>query len=123
MTKDINKRVLIVEDEQSLRDALQIKLKEEGYDVATAGDGKQAMDLLKKQKFDLMLLDILMPVMDGFSTLEAMKAEGIKVTTAVLSNISEGEEKHRAKELGAADYIIKSTETLADLVEYVKKHT
>jgi DNA-binding response OmpR family regulator len=122
MAKAIGKKVLIVEDEPSLREVLATKLKEEGISASTANDGQQGLDAVKKGSFDMILLDILMPVMDGFSMLENMNSQGIKIPTVMLSNISQSEEKKRAHDLGAIDYIIKSNESLSDLVEYVKKH-
>ncbi len=115
------KTILIVEDEPPLREILAKNLQDEGYDVVTAPNGQSGIDELKtKKKFDLVLLDIVMPQMDGFLTLETMQSEGYNIPTIVLSNISQGEERSRASKLGAKGYIVKSDTTLAEIVEQVK---
>ena len=115
------KTILIVEDEPPLREILAKNLQDEGYDVVTAPNGQSGIDELKtKKKFDLVLLDIVMPQMDGFLTLETMQSEGFNIPTIVLSNISQVEERSRASKLGAKGYIVKSDTTLAEIVEQVK---
>lgn len=114
------KDILVIEDEAPLREILVKNLEEEGYEVSSAPDGQSGLDVLKKKKFDLILLDIVMPQMDGFLTLETMRTEGIDTPTVVLSNISQGEERSRAKKLGAIGYIVKSDTSLSEIIEYVK---
>lgn len=114
------KRILIVEDEPPLREIIAKNLTDEGYEVVTAPNGQSGIDELKKKKFDLVLLDIVMPQMDGFLTLETMQTEGYNVPTIVLSNISQGEERSRASKLGAKGYIVKSDTSLAEIVDQVK---
>jgi len=124
MSKNVpkSKKILIVEDEPSLREALQIKLTEEGFNVSVASDGKEALEALKNSHFDLMLLDLIMPVMDGFMVLEAMQSNNQAIPTVVLTNSGQGEEKKHALSLGALDYMVKTNATLAGLVEQVKKY-
>lgn len=122
MSKSDNKskNILVIDDEPPLREILAKNLQEEGYSVITAANGQSGIDELKKKKFDLVLLDIVMPQMDGFLTLETMQGEGFDVPTIVLSNISQGDERSRAAKLGAKGYIVKSDTSLAEIVEQVK---
>ena len=71
------KRILIAEDEKSMARALELKLNSAGYDTKVAYDGNQALDVLKTEKYDLVLLDLMMPAVDGFGVLEEMKKEVI----------------------------------------------
>ncbi len=116
-----SKSILIVEDEPPLREILAKNLRDEGFDVVTAENGQSGIDeLKKKKKFDLVLLDIVMPQMDGFLTLETMQSEGFNIPTIVLSNISQGEERSRAAKLGAKGYIVKSDTSLAEILDQVQ---
>lgn len=75
MVSKVTKRVLVVEDQKELREVLALELKRAGYVVMTAEDGQAGLETVKKHDFDLILLDIVMPNMDGFKTLETMRAE------------------------------------------------
>jgi DNA-binding response OmpR family regulator len=118
-----SKKVLLVEDEVPLANVLSLELKNDGFEVQHAENGKDAISLAKKTQFDLILLDVVMPVMDGFETLEAMLEEGIHVPTIILSNISQEEEKAKAKKLGAIGYIVKSDTSLAEIIDQVRELT
>ncbi|MCE9640089.1 MAG: response regulator [Betaproteobacteria bacterium] len=102
--------LLIVDDNEDNRYTLTRRLKREGYtNLTTANDGKQALELLKAQKFDLMLLDIMMPEMDGYQVLEHLKAdpELRHVPVIMISAVGEVESVVRCIELGAEDYLPK----------------
>jgi CheY-like chemotaxis protein len=101
--------ILLVDDEEPNRLLLGRRLSIEGYRVTTAGGGRQALELLSEQPFDLVLLDLFMPEMDGLATLDAIRADprldGMPVVMLTASN-------HRASvvhclSLGAVDYVIK----------------
>ncbi|MBN1778989.1 MAG: response regulator [Candidatus Buchananbacteria bacterium] len=91
-----SKRILVVEDEKPMAKALELKLTHAGYQVVTASNGEEALMILEKDKFDLILLDIIMPKMDGFGVLEALKKQGKKTPVIMSSNLSqpEDEKKH-----------------------------
>ena len=76
---------------------------------------------MAKEKFDLILLDLIMPVMDGFELLEKMKERGLKTPVIVLTNLGQTEDAKKAKELGAVDYFIKSNTAIADVVKHIDK--
>lgn len=115
------KRILIVEDERPLAHALELKLKHEGFEVAVATNGQECLDLVAGQQFDVILLDMMMPVMDGFQVLQELGKRPTKPTVFVLSNLSQHEDEARVLEAGAQKYFIKSDTPLSVIVEEVKK--
>ena len=117
------KKLLLVEDEAPLANVLMLELKNDGFSVEHVDNGKDAIAKTKKSNYDLVLLDVVMPVMDGFETLEAIRKEGIDVPVIILSNISQEEEKNKAKKLGAIGYIVKSDTTLAEIIDQVRALT
>ena len=114
------KRVLIVEDERPLSHALDLKLKHEGFDSVVANNGKEGLDLILSGGFDVVLLDMMMPVMDGFQVLKELKQQDKMPIVFVLSNLSQREDEARVIEAGARKYFIKSDTPLSVIVEEVK---
>ncbi|MFH1853298.1 MAG: response regulator transcription factor [Candidatus Neomarinimicrobiota bacterium] len=100
-------RILVIDDEPQMRLGLQDNLEFEGYEVSCAIDGQQGYELLRKERFDLILLDVMMPKMTGFDLCQKIHAEGIR--TPVIMLTAKGEEIDRVLglELGADDYITK----------------
>lgn len=101
--------ILIVDDNEMNREVLSRRLERQGYTFAPAEDGVQALDLLRAQKFDIVLLDIMMPRMNGYQVLEVMKSDPTLGDTPVIvvSAVSELESIVRCVELGAEDYLFK----------------
>ena len=116
---DASKKILIAEDEKPLAQVLTLKLERSGFDVRVAVNGQEALDVLAKEKFDLVLLDLVMPKVDGFGVLKELKKRGDATKVIVLSNLSQEEDAKKAKELGAQDFFIKSNTPIADIVEKV----
>ena len=116
---DKPKKILIVEDEKSLADMLALSLKISGFDVKNAYNGDEAIEILKNEIFDLVMLDLVMPKKDGFTVLADMNATKIKTPVIVSSNLFQGEDVKRAKELGARDFFIKSNTAITDVVDYI----
>ncbi|MBI1872000.1 response regulator [Candidatus Collierbacteria bacterium] len=114
------KRILIVDDEKPLVRALELKFTNAGFKVMIAMDGDEALEILGKETFDIVLLDLVMPKKDGFEVLTELKAKGKKVPVIVLSNLSQDEDIKRAKELGAIDYLVKPETSIFELVSKVK---
>lgn len=104
-----NHSILVVDDNELNRDLLRRNLEPEGYQIVLATNGVEAMELAAVERFDLVLLDLLMPEMDGFSVLQHMKSIPLlrDVPIVVVSALSEPEHIHRCVKLGAADYIVK----------------
>lgn len=114
-----DKKVLIVEDEKPMARALQLKLENVGCSVTTADNGNVALEQLEEGSFDIILLDLIMPEMDGFAFLEKMQEKEIDTPVVVLSNLSQEEDEQKVRELGAVDYLVKSNTSVAEIVSYV----
>ena len=104
-----NPRILVVDDDPALLQTIAIVLKEHGYDVTTAEDGTRMQEALEKQAPDLILLDVLMPQMDGFQLLERLKGDDrfAEIPVLMVSSLPAEEATVRTLGLGAADYIRK----------------
>ena len=115
--------ILVVEDDVFLRNLLIKKLMNENYTIWDAVDGASALKTLETKKPHLVLLDLLLPGVDGFEVLTRLKknSELAQVPVIVLSNLGSQDDITRAMGLGAADYIIKANFTLEEIVERVKK--
>jgi DNA-binding response OmpR family regulator len=115
-------KILIAEDEKATAGALALKLNHEGFETQVVFDGKAALDSLEEKKFDLLILDLIMPQLDGFEVLTTLKKIGVKTPVIVISNLGQAEDINKAKELGAVDFFIKSETSLAEVVEKIKKY-
>jgi DNA-binding response OmpR family regulator len=115
------KRVLLVEDDRFLRRACEASLQQRGFDVRTATDGEAGLALATSQRFDIILLDLLMPKKPGIEVLAALKsnASTARIPVLILSNSSREEDKRRAVELGADGYYVKANLSLKALGEEV----
>lgn len=115
------KKILIIEDEKSISYVLKLKLEYVGFEATIAKNGEEGVSILSGKKFDLALLDIIMPKMDGFKVLEALKEKKIKMPVVMLSNLSQADDEKRAFELGAIAFFVKSNTQIAEIVEWIKK--
>ena len=100
-------RVLIVDDEPDLLLMLRVSLEAVGFETGLAADGDAALRRMKADRFDAVLLDVMMPVLDGWSVLEALKDDADAPPVVVMSAKSALQDQERARALGAADYITK----------------
>lgn len=114
-------RLLYVDDEDSLRMLVKSHLTLEGFEVDTASNGHEAVDMLKKQSFDLVLLDLRMPDGDGFEVLRFLNARNEHVPVIVLTGVDDVSIASECIKLGAADYLTKpyNFHELIDSVERV----
>ena len=121
MTKKV-KHILIAEDEEAYSRVLKYKLEDEGFTVSTAINGVEALKGAQNKKPDLLLLDLIMPVMDGFEVLEKWSKDAVlkKIPVIVLSNLGQEKDIKRTTALGAKDYFIKSDVDLVKVVEKVR---
>lgn len=115
------KKVLVMEDEKPLAHALELKLTKEGHDVTVVNDGQHGLDLLLRSSFDIVLLDLMMPVLNGFQVLEKLRSAGKKPAVIVLSNLTQPEDESRVLELGARKFMVKSDTPLADIIHEVNQ--
>jgi DNA-binding response OmpR family regulator len=121
MKEATKKKILILEDEKPLAHALELKLTHEGFDVVTTDNGEMGISILQKEKFDLVLSDLIIPGIDGFGVLETIKTKKMNVPVIVMTNLNQEEDRKRAYDLGAVDFFVKSNSTLSEIVEAVKK--
>lgn len=115
--------ILIVEDEPFILEAASEKLEREGYAVVTAKEGASGLDEALKSKPDLILLDILMPNVDGIQMLRQLRQDdwGKTAKVIIFTNLVHKEKEAEARELGVDDYLIKANWTLRELVEKVDR--
>jgi len=116
------KKILFIEDEPALQQTLVGAMQKEGFEMYAANDGKKAIELLNSEEFDLVLLDLILPKMNGFDILQSMKKEGKNIQTPVivLTNLETSSDIQRAIELGAMTYLVKANYELADIVSKIK---
>ena len=119
MTKD---KILIVEDEPFLLNMYKMKFKQGGFEVVSAIDGEEAIRTSRREKPDIILLDIMMPKIDGFEVLKNLKKNPLTKSISVLifSNFSQKEQKEKGIALGAVDYFVKTNYTPNQVLEKVK---
>lgn len=117
------KKILIMEDDKFLSEMYSTKLKEAGFEIITADDGEEGLRLIKEKNPDLVLLDIVLPRMDGFEVLQNLKKDkNLKnILVVALTNLGQKEEVEKGIKLGADDYIIKAHFTPTEVVAKVKK--
>ena len=117
------KNILLVEDDEFLAELYGTKLGLDGYDVALASDGEKGLKMIKEKKPDLVLLDIILPKMDGFEVLKAVKADKLlkNIPIILLTNLSQKDEVKKGLELGAKDYLIKAHFMPSEVVKKIKE--
>lgn len=115
--------ILICEDEKTLSKVLKEKFSKAKFDVVTVLSGDEVLDAAKKNKPDIILLDLIMPKMSGIEVLTALKKDDDlqEIPVIVLSNLDEDEKIRKAFSLGAVDYIVKSQHPINEVVEKVKE--
>lgn len=118
-TVDNQHRILVVDDEEPHRVVLSGELINEGYQVTTAGGGEEAISLIKQQPFDLVLLDIKMPIVDGFEVLKFIKKEHASIKVVMLTGFADLKNAIESKKLGADDFVSKPYE-LPDLLSVIE---
>ncbi len=117
-------KILVVDDEKDLRDALRTMLESAGYSVVEAADGEEGLKLAEQEKPDLILLDIMMPKMDGHQVLNLLRQKpwGLHIHVLILTNADDPHNIAQGVGLHSDDYIIKSQTSLKDILTRVKQH-
>ena len=115
-------KVLIVEDDRFLSKIYQSKLKKEKIDAEFALDGQEGLEKARKSPPTLVLLDLIMPKLDGFGFLEECRKDAKlkKIPIIILSNLGQEEDVERAKKMGVKDFIIKSDASIQEVVKKIK---
>ncbi len=113
-------KVLIIEDNETLNEAYKLILEKDGHEVMTAFNGEEGLDAFKKFNPDLILLDMLMPKMNGLEFLRSFEPEKHpEITIIILSNLNEDEQVEEARKLGAHRYILKANTSPRELATRV----
>lgn len=118
------KKILIVEDDKFLAKMLSKVLESSNYEVVFATNGKEGLLKAANSDIDLILLDIMLPDIDGFDILESLKRDDKtkKIPVIILSNLGQPEDVSRGRQLGARDYLVKSDLSLDEVVKKIKKN-
>lgn len=116
------KTILIIEDDKFLRELIVQKLIKEGFEVSEAVDGTEGIKKIKEEKPALILLDLILPGIDGFEVLTKMKEDSLLASTPViiLSNLGQKEDVERGLKLGAVDYLVKAHFTPGEIITKIK---
>ncbi len=116
------KKILVVEDDKFLRELIIQKLIKEDYETLEAVDGEEGIKKIKEEKPDLVLLDLILPGIDGFEVLSKKKEDSSldQIPVIILSNLGQKEDVERGLKLGAVDYLIKAHFTPGEIIEKAK---
>lgn len=116
-------KILLVEDDVNLRDIYFARFQAEGYELAVASNGEEALATAVKEKPDLMILDVMMPRISGFDVLDILRStpETAHTKVIMMTALSEQSDKDRGKSLGVDEYLVKSQVSLEEVVAAVKK--
>ena len=116
------KKILIVEDDKFLRELIVRKVLNEGFDVSEAIGGEEGIKKIKEEKPDMVLLDLILPGIDGFEVLSRMKQDSAlsSIPVIILSNLGQKEDIDKGMKLGATDYLIKAHFTPGEIIEKIK---
>ena len=116
------KTILIVEDDKFLRELIVRKLHEEDFEVSEAVDGEEGIKKIIEEKPDLILLDLILPGIDGFEVLARMKKESAlsSIPVIILSNLGQKDDVEKGLKMGAIDYLIKAHFTPGEIIEKIK---
>lgn len=118
------KKILLIEDDSFISQMYDIKFKQTDYDFLVAKDGKEGLQMIKDSKPDIILLDIVLPEIDGFTVLEEIKKdpELSSIPVLLLTNLGQQENIQKGLSLGAKDYIVKAHSTPQEVVEKVQAY-
>jgi len=116
------KKILIIEDDKFLRELITRKLLNEAYEVSEAVDGEEGIKKIKEEKPDLVLLDLILPGIDGFEVLSQMRKESAlsSIPVIILSNLGQKEDVEKGLKMGAVDYLIKAHFTPGEIIDKIK---
>lgn len=117
------KTILFIEDESAIQKTFSDALKKEEYEIISALDGEVGLRLAKEKKPDLILLDLVLPKLDGFQVLQSLKSNETTraIPVIVLTNLEQMEDIQKAIDLGAKTYLVKSNYNLSEVIDMVKK--
>jgi len=116
------KTILVIEDDKFLRELITQKLIKEDFEVSEAVDGEEGIKKIKEEKPDLILLDLILPGIDGFEVLSQMKKESTlaSIPVIILSNLGQKDDVEKGLKMGAIDYLIKAHFTPGEIIDKIK---
>ena len=114
-------KVMVVEDDASLREIYSIRITAEGYDVVSAGDGEEALAVAVREKPDLILSDVMMPKISGFDMLDILRStpETADIKVIMMTALSAEDQRQRGERLGANRYLVKSQVGIEDVINTI----
>jgi len=115
-------KVVVADDDRMFRKAAETTLRRQGYTVATASDGEEALQLIRSERPDIIVLDLIMPKLQGFDVLRILKQDTLTsaIPVIVLSSLTQEQDKQEALDLGAVAYFNKAAFSLGELVKQVE---
>jgi len=121
---DNKKKILIVEDDPMISSIYKTKFEADGFAAVVAGNGAEGLDIARKEQPDIIMLDVILPQIDGFSVLEELKKDKLTkdIPVIMLTNLGTDEDKAKGEKMGAVDYFVKISLTPAQISEKIKKH-
>ena len=121
---DTKKKILLVEDDAALANVYKTRLEMEGFDVRHVDNGEDALTNAIEYRPDLIVLDVMMPKINGFDVLDLLRntPETMSMRVVMLTALSQAKDKERAEQLGADDYLVKSQVVISDVVGRIKHH-
>ena len=119
-----NKTVLLIEDDETISLMYKIKLESEGFEVLIADNGVDGLALSKEKRPDIIMLDVILPQLDGFSVLESIKKDATikNIPVIMLTNLGTNEDKQNGEKVGAVDYLVKANLTPSQVGEKIKQY-
>lgn len=119
--KKINKKILIVEDDPNFISILQKRFSQEGFTIFTAQDGKEGFNLSEKEELDLVISDLLLPILDGVEMVKKIKEKKADLPVILLTNVKDNNYLEATKKLKKVDYLIKSDVRIDEIVKKARK--
>lgn len=116
-------KILLLEDEPMLSSMYQTKFKNEGFEIAIAKDGEEGLSRARAERFDIVLVDIIMPKVDGFAVLKELRSmpEYKKAPIILLTNLGQEEDMKKGQDLGATDYLVKANFTPSQVAAKIRE--
>lgn len=102
--------------------ALEIKLSRGNFTTQITVNGQEALEALSSNSYELIVLDLIMPIMDGFTLMEELLKKKVSTPILILSNLGQNEDIEKAKKLGAFDFLVKSNASLQNIVDYITNY-
>jgi DNA-binding response OmpR family regulator len=120
---DVQTKILLVEDDPMIVEMYRLRLEEEHYQVFTTDKGSEALEIARREKPAIILLDVILPEVDGFNILQSIKSDTdiSQIPVLLLTNLGQESDREKGQQLGAADYFIKAQHTPVDIIRKIKE--